>query len=98
MTAAEQAELESMVRANTLLGVLKTEAHAFLAHAKPQSRKGEKTTMQHLVDLCAIALPFPGRHRRNCGAGRGQPFPEFAPATGRQTGKGAGAADRRLRP
>lgn len=35
LTPAEQAELESMVRANTLLGVLKTEAHAFLAHAKP---------------------------------------------------------------
>ena len=32
---AEQDELESIVRANTLLGVLKTEAHAFLAHAKP---------------------------------------------------------------
>jgi len=35
LTPAEQAELESIVRANTLLGVLKTEAHAFLAHAKP---------------------------------------------------------------
>ena len=31
----EQAELESIVRANTLLGVLKAEAQAFLAHAKP---------------------------------------------------------------
>ena len=31
----EQAELESIVRANTLLGVLKAEASAFLAHAKP---------------------------------------------------------------
>ncbi len=35
LTPVEQAELESMVRANTLLGVLKAEAHAFLAHAKP---------------------------------------------------------------
>ena len=35
LTAAEQAELESMVRANTLLGVLKAEAHAFLGHTKP---------------------------------------------------------------
>ncbi len=34
LTPAEQAELESIVRANNLLGVLKTEAHAFLAHAK----------------------------------------------------------------
>jgi hypothetical protein len=31
---AEQAELEAMVRANTLLGILKSEAHAFLAHHK----------------------------------------------------------------
>ena len=35
LTATEQAELEAIVRANTLLGVLKTEAHAFLAHTKP---------------------------------------------------------------
>jgi hypothetical protein len=35
LTPLEQAELESMVRANTLLGVLKTEAHVVLAHAKP---------------------------------------------------------------
>jgi hypothetical protein len=35
LTPAEQTELESIVRANTLLGVLKTEAQAFLAHAKP---------------------------------------------------------------
>ena len=35
LTPAEQAELESIVRANTLLGVLKTEAHALLAKAKP---------------------------------------------------------------
>jgi hypothetical protein len=35
LTPVEQAELESIVRANTLLGVLKTEAHAFLAHTKP---------------------------------------------------------------
>jgi hypothetical protein len=34
LTPDEQAELESMVRANTLLGVLKAEAHAFLAHTK----------------------------------------------------------------
>jgi hypothetical protein len=32
---AAQVELESIVRANTLLGVLKAEAHPFLAHAKP---------------------------------------------------------------
>ncbi len=30
MTAEDQAELEAMVRANTLLGVLKVEARAFL--------------------------------------------------------------------
>jgi hypothetical protein len=35
LTPPEQAELESIVRANTLLGVLKAEASAFLAHAKP---------------------------------------------------------------
>jgi len=35
LTPDEQAELESIVRANTLLGVLKAEANAFLAHAKP---------------------------------------------------------------
>jgi hypothetical protein len=35
LTPDEQAELESIVRANTLLGVLKAEAHAFLAHAQP---------------------------------------------------------------
>jgi len=34
LTPDEQAELESIVRANTLLGVLKAEAHTFLAHAK----------------------------------------------------------------
>ena len=34
LTPAEQEELESIVRANTLLGVLKTEACAFLAQAK----------------------------------------------------------------
>jgi hypothetical protein len=33
LTADEQLELESMVRANTLLTVLKAEARAFLAHA-----------------------------------------------------------------
>ncbi len=32
LSPAEQAELEAMVRANTLLGVLKAEARAFLAH------------------------------------------------------------------
>ena len=30
----EQVELESIVRANTLLGILKAEAHAFLARTK----------------------------------------------------------------
>lgn len=35
LTPAEQEELESIVRANTLLGVLKAEAHTFLAHTKP---------------------------------------------------------------
>jgi hypothetical protein len=35
LAPAELAELESMVRANTLLGVLKTEAHALLARVKP---------------------------------------------------------------
>lgn len=35
LTPAEQAELESIVRANTLLGVLKAEAQGFLAHARP---------------------------------------------------------------
>jgi hypothetical protein len=34
LNPAEQAELESIVRANTLLGVLKAEANAILAHAK----------------------------------------------------------------
>ncbi|MCB1125195.1 MAG: hypothetical protein KDM81_01775 [Verrucomicrobiae bacterium] len=34
LTPDEQTELESIVRANTLLGVLKAEAHAFLAQAK----------------------------------------------------------------
>ena len=34
LSPPEQVELESIVRANTLLGVLKTEARAFLAHAK----------------------------------------------------------------
>jgi len=34
LTRAEQDELESVVRANTLLGILKTEAHASLAHTK----------------------------------------------------------------
>lgn len=32
LTAEELAELEAIVRANTLLGVLKAEARAFLAH------------------------------------------------------------------
>jgi hypothetical protein len=32
LTAEELAELEGIVRANTLLGVLKVEARAFLAH------------------------------------------------------------------
>ena len=35
LTPAEQADLESIVRANTLLGVLKAEARVFLAHAQP---------------------------------------------------------------
>ena len=35
LTPAELAELASIVRANTLLGVLKAEARAFLVHAKP---------------------------------------------------------------
>lgn len=34
LTPEEQAELESIVRANTLLGALKAEAHSFLAHSK----------------------------------------------------------------
>ena len=34
LTPDEQVELESIVRANTLLGILKAEAHAFLAHTK----------------------------------------------------------------
>ena len=34
LTPAEQDELESVVRANTLLGILKTEAQASLAHTK----------------------------------------------------------------
>ncbi|MCZ7640642.1 MAG: hypothetical protein M5U12_34025 [Verrucomicrobia bacterium] len=35
LTPAEAAELESMVRANTLLGILKAEAHTLLAPTKP---------------------------------------------------------------
>jgi hypothetical protein len=35
LVPAELAELEAMVRANTLLGVLKTEAHALLTRVKP---------------------------------------------------------------
>ena len=35
LTPAELAELESIVCANTLLGVLKTQARAFLAHPEP---------------------------------------------------------------
>ena len=35
LTPAELAELESIVRANTLLGVLKAEASVFLSHTKP---------------------------------------------------------------
>ena len=35
LTPEEQAELESIVRANTLLGVLKVEAQTFLTHARP---------------------------------------------------------------
>lgn len=35
LTPAEQAELESIVRANSLLGVLKAEARVFLVHAQP---------------------------------------------------------------
>ncbi|MEO8428792.1 MAG: hypothetical protein ABI651_16965 [Verrucomicrobiota bacterium] len=35
LTPADLAELESIVRANTLIGVLKAEAQAWLAHAKP---------------------------------------------------------------
>jgi len=34
LTPAEQEELEAMVRANTLLGLLKAEAHAVLAGSK----------------------------------------------------------------
>ena len=34
LTPEEQAELESIVRANTLIGVLKAEARAFLANGK----------------------------------------------------------------
>ncbi len=34
LTPQEQAELESIVRANTLLGVLKAEARAFLTHGQ----------------------------------------------------------------
>lgn len=33
LSPTEKDELESIVRANTLLGILKTEARAFLAHA-----------------------------------------------------------------
>lgn len=32
-TSGEEAELEAIVRANTLLGILKAEAHAFLTSA-----------------------------------------------------------------
>jgi hypothetical protein len=35
LTPAELDELEAIVRANTLLGLLKAEAQAVLAHAKP---------------------------------------------------------------
>ncbi len=35
LTPAEQHELESIVRANTMLGVIKAEAHVFLARTKP---------------------------------------------------------------
>ena len=35
LTHDEQAELEAIVKANTLLGILKVEAHAFLAHSQP---------------------------------------------------------------
>ena len=35
LTAQEKAELESIVRANTLLGVLKVEARALLANGQP---------------------------------------------------------------
>ena len=35
LTHDEQAEIEAIVKANTLLGILKVEAHAFLAHAQP---------------------------------------------------------------
>jgi hypothetical protein len=35
LAAEEKAELESIVRANTMLGVLKAEARAFLANGNP---------------------------------------------------------------
>ena len=35
LTAEEKTELESIVRANTLLGVLKAEARVFLANGQP---------------------------------------------------------------
>ena len=35
LTSLEQSELEAMVRANTLLGILKAEAQVFLSQAKP---------------------------------------------------------------
>jgi hypothetical protein len=35
LTPAEQEELEAIVRANTLLGLLKAEAQSVLVHAKP---------------------------------------------------------------
>ena len=35
LTAVETAELEGMVRANTILGILKVEAQTFLANGKP---------------------------------------------------------------
>lgn len=34
LTAAEQEELEAIIRANTLLGLLKAEARSVLAHAQ----------------------------------------------------------------
>ena len=35
LTPLEEEELESLVRANTLLGLLKAEAHLVLSHTKP---------------------------------------------------------------
>ena len=34
LTRDEQAELEAIVKANTFLGILKAESHAFLAHSQ----------------------------------------------------------------